>query len=183
MKPEDPPDDELVKEIFAHFGLSMYLAQVFETGLISILTAIETAASKEPTPKTFATLYQRHEMLTFGNLMRSLARHNIFPASLGADVRQLKEERDYLAHHFFRANDLNFMTVGGCQLMIEQLKERQGRFREIDLHVTEVQDQVFQRVLGIDADTFEQAVATTMNEMEDEARARFAPSVPPQPDR
>ena len=57
----DSPEGDLVKDVYAHFGLCVYLAQVFETGLINVLTAIETSASKTPTRQTFDVLYAKHQ--------------------------------------------------------------------------------------------------------------------------
>lgn len=71
----DDPDEELVKEVFAHFGLCLYLSQVVETGIINILTALETATSSQSTRQTFDALYEKHEALTFGNLLKELKRH------------------------------------------------------------------------------------------------------------
>jgi hypothetical protein len=33
----ESPEEELVKDVYAHFGLCIYLTQVFETGLINDL--------------------------------------------------------------------------------------------------------------------------------------------------
>ena len=88
----------MCKDVYAHFGLCVYLAQVFETELINVLTAIETSASKTPTRQTFDVLYAKHQTLTFGNLMSALSKHSLFPAELAAQVQKLKDERDNLAH-------------------------------------------------------------------------------------
>lgn len=166
-------DGELCKEVYAHYGLCMYLAQVFETGLINILTALETAASKRHDQQTFEAFYEKHEGLTFGNLMKALARHHILSDDLTEEVRLLKSERDRLAHHFWREHDLDFMTVGGCHVMIEQLEQFQRRFAALDRRVTQIQTLAFGR-LGFDPETFDKLSQQAMAEMQDEARSRYA---------
>ncbi|HEY4113272.1 MAG TPA: hypothetical protein VGM17_04355 [Rhizomicrobium sp.] len=136
------PDGDLVKEVYAYFGLCMYFAQVFETGLINVLTLLETAAAK-PSSQTeheaiFDSLYARHESLTFGNLLRALAKHGLIPFKLLEEARILKADRDHLAHRFFRDHDLDFATVGGCYSMIESLEVRRAKFSELDRRISAV---------------------------------------------
>ena len=109
----DAPDDELVKEVYAYFGLCMYMAQVFEAGLINILTALEAAASSQPTRRNFDRLYVKHEALTFGNLLKGLEKHNFLPMDLLVEARKVKSLRDHLAHRYFREHVLDSMTIGG----------------------------------------------------------------------
>ena len=169
----DSPDGDLVKEVYAHFGRCMYFAQVFETGLINILTALETAATKIPTSQTFDDLYARHEFLTFGNLMNALSVHDVLPTDLVKEVRQLKTERDHLAHRFFRDHDLDFMTIGGCQLMIERLQASQHRFKVLDKRVSQFEAQVFAKI-GFDPEQFDALTKQTLAEMQEEARSRYS---------
>lgn len=169
----DPPDDDLVKEVYAHFGLCIYLSQVFETGMINILTALETAVSKSPTRQTFDQLYGKHESLTFGNLLKALKVHDFLPADLLKEVRQLKAERDYLAHRFFRDHDLDFMTVAGCYVMIEFLESRRDRFISVDERVSQFQVQALAKI-GIDPERFDAMTDHELSKMLEMARSRYS---------
>lgn len=166
------PDGDLCKEVYAHFGLCMFLAQVFETGLINILTALETAASENPIRRTFDELYAKHETLTFGNLMKALQRHNIVPSDLEQQILQLKAERDRLAHRFFREHDLNFATIAGCSVMIEQLTALREQFTEVDQRLSALQEPAFARI-GLDPGKFRKATSEILVEMRREARSRY----------
>jgi len=136
-EPSASPDDELVKEVYARFGLCIYLSQVFETGLINILTQLTTASSSSPTRQTFDTLYAQHERLTFGNLINALASHNFLPKQLLDEALERKRDRDLLAHRYFRDRDLDLITVGGCRMMIDELKNWCDKFSALDERVTE----------------------------------------------
>ena len=173
----DHPDDDLVKEVYAHFGLCMYLAQVFETGLINILTALETASSKIPTRQTFNALYAKHESLTFGNLMKALSVHGVLPADLEEEIRQLKAERDHLAHRFFRDHYLDFITIGGCHFMIERLEARRNRFAALDKRVSQFQAEAIAKIGGIDSKQFSKMMEQAMAEILEEARSRYSSKV------
>lgn len=173
----DQPDGELAKEVYAHFGLCMYFAQVFETGLINILTALATASSAAPSGEMFDRLYSRHESLTFGNLMKELAAFEFLPADLEQEVRKLKLERDHLAHRFFRDHDLNFLTVGGCHVMIEELEARRKKFEALDKLVSVYQAKAFERV-GFSSAAFESSCSRALTEMKIAARSRYSSNVP-----
>jgi hypothetical protein len=169
------PDGDLVKEVHAYFDLCMYFAQVFETGLINILTALETARSGMPIQATFEKLYQDHERLTFGNLINSLSKHNFLPEAVVREALELKVERDHLAHRFFRDHDLDFMTVGGCHLMIEELEKRRERFSALDKRVSALLTEVFaQRLLGFTPETFQASYDAAMSDMLQRARTKFS---------
>ena len=64
------PDDELVKEVFAHHGLAVYLAHVLERSLVNALT---TVYGPGPARLTERQLEQRFQDLVFSNL-RSMLR-------------------------------------------------------------------------------------------------------------
>jgi len=136
VDPSASPDDELVREVYARFGLCIYLSQVFETSLINILTQLATASSSSPTRQMFDTLYAQHELLTFGNLIKALALHSFLPKQLLDEALQRKRDRDLLAHRYLRDRDMDFMTVGGCQMMIEELKNCCDKFSALDERVT-----------------------------------------------
>lgn len=177
LNASDPPDGDLVREVYAYFGLCIYLSQVFETGLINILTALETAVSKKPTPQIFESLYSKHQTFTFGRLLNSLSVHCAIPDDLMREVRELKAVRDHLAHQFFRDHDLDFMSIGGCYVMIEILEAHRARFKALDERVSALQAEAFSKI-GIDPDQFGATTTQLYSEMLEEARARYSSSLP-----
>jgi hypothetical protein len=176
MNASGPPDDDLAKEVYAHFGLCIFLSQVFETGLINVLTALETAAHKKPTLQSFDALYAKHQSFTFGRLLSALSVHRVFPANLIRQVRELKAARDHLAHHFFREHDLDFMSIGGCYLMIEILEGHRDRFLALDKQVSELERAVLSKI-GMAPHQLETAANQRVSEMLKEAQARYSSSV------
>jgi hypothetical protein len=169
-QPIDKPDDDLARDVYAHFGLCMYIAQVFETGLINILTNLEHIKSKNATEENFDRLYKRNETLTFGNLMNALSKHNFVPQNLMQEARALKDERDHLAHRFFRDHDLDMPTVAGCNHMIEILTDRRDRFSALDHKISALLDNVYQRELG--DGVWRKKLDEIEQEMRNEARER-----------
>jgi hypothetical protein len=172
----DSPDENLVKEVYAHFGLCVFFSQVIETNLINFLTALETAASKVPTRRTFDDLYAKHESFTFGNLMKALSAHGFLPNDVMQDVQRLKAERDHLAHRYFRDHDLDFMTVGGCNQMIDDLQARRDRFIEVDRRMSGFHTTALAKI-GVAPEQIDTTMERTMVEMLGEARARWASKI------
>ena len=148
--PSASPDGDLVREVYARFGLCIYLAGVFETGLINILTVLSTAADPVPTRQTFDRYYSKFEDFTFGNLLKALNKHAFLPQDLLDEARTRKKDRDSLAHRYFRDRDMDFVTVAGCLKMIEELKNWEEKFTVLDDKVTEFQRAAFaKRGLGV----------------------------------
>jgi len=128
------PDDELVREVFVHFGLAAYLAQVLERGLVNALTSVY---GPEPYRLSQAELDQRFEALAEGNpgaLPEALSR-----AGLSAEVmpvlRLALRDRHRLIHHFFWDRAAEFMSAEGCHRMLEDLTQMEERFRDCDARV------------------------------------------------
>jgi hypothetical protein len=95
------------------------------------------------------------------------------PRNVIEEALTLKAERDHLAHRFFRDHDLDFMTVGGCDLMIVELEERRARFIALDMRVSALQAGAFEK-LGFTLETFEASYNAAMSEMLHEARTKFS---------
>ena len=169
----DDPDDDLIKEVCARFGLCVYLSQLCETRLITILTTLKTADSQQPTRQTFDALYLNHERLTFGNLLNELLKCGVLSDDLLKQLRDGKNERDQLAHRFFRDHDMNFVTVGGCHLMLEILEGCQGRFDALEGVITGIEKAAFAKV-GFDASKIDMDAKRAGERRLDEARTRFS---------
>jgi hypothetical protein len=131
---QDQPDDELVKDVFAHYGLAAYLAHVLERTLVNALT---TVYGPGPTKLTRQQLDERLEELSqqgTGALLDTLRKSGLSEAVLTA-VKAALSERERLTHQFFWKHAADFMTVEGCQRMIADLTETQRRFAECESQV------------------------------------------------
>jgi hypothetical protein len=130
----DQPDDELVKDVFAHYGLAAYLAYVLERTLVNALT---TVYGPGPTTLTRQQLDERLEDLSkqgIGALLGTLRK-----AGLSEDVLTVVQaalaERERLIHQFFWRHAADFISVDGCQRMVAELTETQHRFVECEARV------------------------------------------------
>ncbi len=122
----EQPGDELVKEVFAHFGLAVYLAQVLEH---SLLNALSTVYGPGPTTLSQGELEKRFETLTARTLTALIGtlREAGLPADLMPAVRAALEDRNRLAHEFFWTHALDFTSAEGCRRLLAELLEMQQR--------------------------------------------------------
>ena len=114
------PSPELCKEVYAHYGLCMAIAQGFETHLVNMVTLYATTNSPEPVQSTYLRFEAEFQKLTFGNLIKALSKYDYLD-SLELEVSQMKQTRDFLAHRFFRERSSDFVSVGGCEQLIQEL--------------------------------------------------------------
>ena len=128
------PDDELVKDVFAHYGLAAYLAHVLERSLVNALT---TVYGPGPTRLTERQLEERFQELSKKGLTALLTK--LREAGLSAEallvVEAALEDRDRLINHFFWDHALDFASEDGCQRMLSELTEMEHRFLECDARV------------------------------------------------
>lgn len=135
-------EDEHVKEIYAHFGLAMYLAQVLEYGIVNALVYTDLiprrakeVATNNQWSREFDDFMNVHFKHTFGKLIRTLSKHVSVPSSLEQELRQAIKLRNFLAHGFFRERSSEFMSFSGRESMLKELEEAQSQFSSADEHL------------------------------------------------
>jgi len=137
--------DEHVKNVYAHFGLAMYKAQVLEHGLVNALVVVDLFASRvgKPMPRKqweteFDSFMGKHFKTTLARMVQSLKAATSVPWDLEVLLSAALKERNFLAHSFFRDRATEFMTSGGRENMIAVLQEAQALFETADAKLWEV---------------------------------------------
>jgi hypothetical protein len=130
--------DELVREVYAHFGLALYNAQVLEHGLANGMVFACKAAGRLPTVADFDNLLGSHFERTLGGLIRELRNHLSVKQPLAELLKSALTQRNWLAHRYFRERAATFMTERGCTSMIEELQAAQELFSRADAALAEV---------------------------------------------
>ncbi|THD09312.1 hypothetical protein [Metallibacterium scheffleri] len=137
--------DEHVKTVYAHFGLTQYLAQVLEHGLANALMYAELLPrrAEKPVPRKqweaeFDGFMSQQFEQTLGRLIRGLGKATSVPTDLEGLLTDALKKRNFLAHHFFRERAESFMSSNGRDKMIEELEHAQKLFETADERLTEV---------------------------------------------
>ena len=139
VRTEHDPNEH-VKEIYAHFGLALYLAQVLEHGLVIALVYADMIPNRKPnqTRADFDLFLDKHFETTMGKMIQHLKKHVAVPIEFEQLLLDARTKRNFLAHHYFRERADDFMKEAGREKMILELKAAQNLFEQTDDTLSEV---------------------------------------------
>jgi len=121
---ESEPTAAEIKEVYARFGLAMYLAQCVERKLATLLATKYGPGVREMTQTQYDDLLRSLFKQTFGSLTKRLYRNSVETTNdLEQSLEKALEYRNWLAHNYFWERAGHFMTPKGCLFMVEELQE------------------------------------------------------------
>ena len=136
--PAEDDDSILIREVYARYGLAMYMAQVLEHAMVNALLIIKFLPTRvshidsSSWESSFDLFYTNEFEKTFGNILRTLQKTNFLPDTVINKISSAKIIRDELAHKFFRENATNFLLESGRIKMITYCEDASKKFREAD---------------------------------------------------
>jgi hypothetical protein len=137
----DEPTSEEAKELYAHFGLTFYCSSVLEHGVANAIFILEIMEKRGEvnTWQEWETLVDNHFENSFaqtlGRLKNQLIRHKEQSSALTGvvdDLDKCVEERNFLAHHFWREHAAQWFTRDGREAMVKRLEEARELFSAAD---------------------------------------------------
>lgn len=150
---QDERDIE-TREVYAHAGLALYLAQCLEHEVINSLglaECIRLLRTNWPSTESEIAEYQTHVdrawdeafQQTLGKLVSSLGGSGIqIPASLISDLHASLNARNRLVHRYFREQAGMWFTSEGRSSMAEELKAMQEQFSRTDRELHEATSKI-----------------------------------------
>lgn len=90
------------KELYAHFGLTMYAFSLLEQGMVNWLTYNQTRRSGKPTALQFDKFHDANFQKKLADLVRDYAEFEEADRSVLRSLEILSAEKNHLAHEFFR---------------------------------------------------------------------------------
>lgn len=131
--------EERAKEMFAHFGLAVYLSQIFEKSVLSLLGTIYFYENKSKwTKEQYMREVEKLNKETLGKLLekiRKIVNLDILTEEL---VKEAQVKRNFLIHHYFWTNGLEMNFEVGQQMINKQLIEFQDLFKKADGRITDI---------------------------------------------
>lgn len=135
-QPERDDENDQCRDVYAHFGLAMYWAQVVEHEIINSIMLLKIF----PNSKSVKTLAEWQNIVddfyagkfekTMGKIVADFKLSGI---DTSAEFMQTLESslkaRNFLAHKFFRINSIDFVTNQGRTRMIEELSSYTELFK------------------------------------------------------
>jgi hypothetical protein len=131
-------DDSHTRETYAHFGLAMYLAQVFEHGLVNAMVVARLPESNRIQRGSIDAFMDQKFEQTLGRLIRDLREFVEVPEALGDQMAEALRRRNWLAHAYFRERAAHFLTRSGRDQMISELEAAQELFHQTDRALEDV---------------------------------------------
>lgn len=138
-------DGEHIKEVYAQFGLAVYLAQVLEHGLVNALLLLELIPSRGRVVRTreeweaeFDSFRDKHFETTLGKMIHNLKSVTEVAPELGSLLREALTRRNWLAHHYFRERAVEFMSDGGREEMLVELQDAHDLFEKAERRLDEI---------------------------------------------
>lgn len=137
----DEPTDDEAKELYAHFGLAFYCSSVLEHGVANALLILELLEGRAgaKTRAEWEALIDKHYAQSFaatlGKLKKRLAQHHERStklASVMAALDKCVEERNFLAHHFWREYAAHWFSQYGRASMVQRLEQVRELFSDTD---------------------------------------------------
>jgi hypothetical protein len=156
----DEEANEQTKDVYAHFGLAMYYAQVLEHGVVNAMIVARTRERHRITRADIDAFLDTQFERTLGQMLQELRRHLQVLPTVEPTLRAALKRRNWLAHQYFRERAVEFMNAKGRSSMIEELQEATALFRNADTALNELTREI-QETFGID----DAAIEREMNEV------------------
>ena len=136
---DDGIDDENYhrREIYAQFGLAVYLAQVLEHGVVNMLSVThirQEATSLLDYDERVSAVLRR----TFGALITRLGSVLDGDPQLVDDLTAALDKRNYVVHRFWRERVQLTQTVQGRNRLLGELQDLQALFASVDQRLDRV---------------------------------------------
>lgn len=151
----DKPDDDLIREMYARFGLAYYHSECLHRGLCFVFAMTGLPPKDLITRPCMEERLAQAFSLTLGDVAARL--EGALPAQLGSEIRAAVATRNFLAHHFwferahlmFSANNVHQLIseLDGYAEMFDRLDTRVDKWSEPTRQGLGLTDQVFQASL------------------------------------
>jgi len=132
---DDQPDDDLIRGVYAKFGLAYYQSECLHRGLCTIL-AWSGLPSRDliTRPRVEERLAQAFS-LTLGDVTTKL--EGVLPAELSGDLQEAVDRRNFLAHHFWFERAQLMFSVENVRQLLAELDRYAQLFERLDIRVSE----------------------------------------------
>ena len=127
-------EDDKTKEVYAHFGLAVYFAQVLEQQSINMIAACKQWENKLIKEEDLKTLWDDYDLgsRTFGKLIAEIKALYQFSDEDYKELRAVLKLRNYIAHDYFRFNVELFCSDSGQKRMIKDFIDFQEKAKIMD---------------------------------------------------
>lgn len=134
-----------IREVFAYYGRSMYLAQTVEKGLTQLLIGNHNRLTKD----RYDELLAEKSQLTFGQIKRELINNKVFCEDILNKIDSFHKNRDWLAHNFWWDRALEFFRDDLRYKLIVELDKLTFEFNELH-NIIQIYTKAYLKNYGLD---------------------------------
>ena len=156
MKNEDPEEelgptqvDELLKSVLYNYGLTMFLFGVLEHQVVNLIVALNLPRRDQTSAESLRQIREVAFKRPMGQLWKELKSSDGIPNDTKQRVDKIIDERNKLAHSFFRCNHDEMKSVIGNEKLIRDLEGLQQKVVAVDEELTKLEKTIW-RTNGLD---------------------------------
>ena len=130
---------EHCKDVYAHYGLAMYLAQCVEQSIFQMIMMFDFFPKNVPKKLPFESWVAEFDGFdslmskkTMGQVIGKLKTLNVLNENAENMLQESLKRRNELAHRFFVDHGLSFVSELGREKMIRELQEHQKHFEKME---------------------------------------------------
>ncbi|TKB53547.1 MAG: hypothetical protein E8D50_07540 [Nitrospira sp.] len=132
---DDQLNDELIRDLYATFGLAYYQSECLHRGLCIAHAYLGLPQADFLTGPRVEELLAHSFSLTLGEVAEKLA--GILPAHWNIEIRKAVEIRNFLAHHFWFDRAHLMHNTNNIRLLIAELQGYSDKFDKLDIQISE----------------------------------------------
>jgi len=149
MNYSDSPTEDLIKETYAHFGLTYYLSECVHKELCHIQAFASFQSASHITRPRMEEKLSHAYSLTLGQLKDQLK--DQLPQDLVLKLDFALEQRNFLAHHFWFERAHLMFSTHGLESIISELESMTELFRNLNQELSEFAKPKYEK-LGLTED-------------------------------
>lgn len=131
----DQPDDELIRELYARFGLAYYQSECLHRELCFVFALSGLPPPEMITSRRVDERLAQAYALTLGDVATNL--EGVLPAELAGGLRKAVEARNFLAHQFWFERAHLMFNVASVQVLIVELDGYTQQFLRLDTLISD----------------------------------------------
>jgi len=156
---DDQPGDDLIREMYARFGLAYYQSECLHRGLCILLAWSGLPARDLITGPRVEERFAWAFSLTLGDVAAKL--EGVLPAQLGSELAEAVDTRNFLAHHFWFERAHLMFSVDDLQQLIAEVDGYAEMFDRLDTRVDEWSEPK-RRELGLTDEALQDSLERTL---------------------
>jgi len=153
------PDDDLIRELYARFGLAYYQSECLHRGLCLVLAWTGLPSHSFTTRSRVEERLAQAFSLTLGDVASKL--EGVLPAELAGEIRTAVATRNFLAHHFWFERAHLMFSVDHVRQLIFELSGYADMFHRVDARVSKWSEPTRQS-LGLTDEVLQDSLERTL---------------------